>query len=90
MPPPVPEREPGSPTPPIEDPDPRRTPGVPHPDEAPEGDPPPAEDPESGLRMIQGGKRPRRGSKPKSHGSMMERFEERWRRRREQGFGRDY
>ena len=51
---------------------------------------PPVEDPESGLRMIQGGKRPRRGSRPKSHGSMMERFEERWRRRREQGFGRDY
>ena len=43
----------------------------------------------SGLRMVQGGKRPRRGRQPKAHdkahGSMMERFEERWRRRREQG-----
>ncbi len=53
--------------------------------------PAPDESGESGLRMIPGGKRPKRGSQPKSHGSMMERFEERWRRRREQGgYGRDY
>jgi UPF0716 family protein affecting phage T7 exclusion len=46
---------------------------------------------ETSLRMIQGGKRPRRSRTPKSHASMMERFEERWRRRREQGGqGRDY
>ena len=46
---------------------------------------------EAGLRVIEGGKRPRRGSQPKSRGSMMERFEERWRRRRDQGgYGRDY
>jgi UPF0716 family protein affecting phage T7 exclusion len=50
----------------------------------PEGDGP-------ALRVVEGGKRPRRGRQPKSQGSMMERFEERWRRRREQGgFGRDY
>jgi len=41
------------------------------------------------LRVIQGGKKGR-GRTPKApkapkHGSMMERFEERWRRRREQG-----
>jgi hypothetical protein len=41
-----------------------------------------------GLRVIQGGKsrRPKRGRSPK-HGSMMERFEERWRRRRDQNGG---
>ena len=42
---------------------------------------------EQGLRVIQGGKTSRpRGRTPK-HGSMMERFEERWRRRREQNGG---
>ena len=43
-----------------------------------------------GLRVIQGGKTPRRGRSkaPKQQqGSMMERFEERWRRRREQNGG---
>ena len=46
---------------------------------------------EGALRMIEGGKRPRRARQPKARGSMMERFEERWRRRREQGgYGRDY
>jgi hypothetical protein len=42
------------------------------------------------LRMVEGGKRSRRARQPKPQGSMMERFEERWRRRREQGYGRDY
>ena len=44
--------------------------------------------PEAGLRVIQGGKT-RRPGKPKAqkHGSMMERFEERWRRRKEQNGG---
>ncbi len=62
-----------------------------------EGEEAPPEDAEPGLRMVQGGKRPKRGASRKSHGSqgshgsMMERFEERWRRRREQGgFGSDY
>lgn len=40
----------------------------------------------SGLRVIQGGKKTRKGRAPK-HGTMMERFEERWRRRREQNGG---
>ena len=45
------------------------------------------------LRVIEGGKarrsrnRPPKASKPKPQGSMMERFEERWRRRREQNGG---
>lgn len=41
------------------------------------------------LRVIQGGKsrRPRAAKAPKSQGTMMERFEERWRRRREQNGG---
>ena len=40
------------------------------------------------LRVIRGGKAPRaRAPKAKAHGSMMERFEERWRRRREGGNG---
>ena len=39
----------------------------------------------SGLRVIQGGKT-KRGRSPKQ-GSMMERFEERWRRRRDQNGG---
>jgi hypothetical protein len=39
----------------------------------------------SGLRVIQGGKA-KRGRSPKQ-GSMMERFEERWRRRKEQNGG---
>ncbi len=45
--------------------------------------------PEAGLRLIEGGKKPRKRGKsaPKSSGSMMERMEERWRRRREQGGG---
>ncbi len=39
-----------------------------------------------GLRVIQGGKKPKRGKAPKApkQGTMMERFEERWRRRRDQ------
>ena len=48
------------------------------------------ESPAQGLRVVQGGKASRRPkSKPKApkHGSMMERFEERWRRRREQNGG---
>jgi hypothetical protein len=53
---------------------------------------PPAEGgDDTGLRMIQGGKRASRSKTPKPSGSMMERFEERWRRRRDQGgYGRDY
>ena len=46
-------------------------------------------DPSAGLRVIEGGKKPRRrsnrgsrGNQPPS-GTMMDRFEERWRRRRE-------
>lgn len=39
----------------------------------------------SGLRVVQGGKA-KRGRAPKQ-GSMMDRFEERWRRRREQNGG---
>jgi hypothetical protein len=43
------------------------------------------------LRMVEGGKRTRRSRQSKPQGSMMERFEERWRRRREQGgYGRDH
>ena len=46
-----------------------------------------AEDP-GPLRVIRGGKSTRgRAPKRQSHGSMMERFEERWRRRREGGNG---
>ena len=43
---------------------------------------------ETNLRVVQGGKsrRPAKAAGPK-HGSMMERFEERWRRRREQNGG---
>lgn len=43
----------------------------------------------TGFGVVDGGKRhrPARQRRPhKSHGSMMERFEERWRRRRERGF----
>jgi hypothetical protein len=47
--------------------------------------------PDPGLRVIQGGKgskaRRVRSKAPKSQASMMERFEERWRRRREQNGG---
>ena len=44
--------------------------------------------PEPGLRVIQGGKTRRgRGRAAKRQGTMMERFEERWRRRREQNGG---
>jgi hypothetical protein len=50
----------------------------------------PAEGEGPALRVVEGGKRPRRARQAKPQGSMMERFEERWRRRREQGFGRDY
>jgi hypothetical protein len=38
-----------------------------------------------GLRVIQGGKTRGKSKKAKPQGSMMERFEERWRRRKEQG-----
>jgi hypothetical protein len=51
---------------------------------------PPAEGGSEGLRVVPGGKRPRRTRRPRTQGSMMERFEERWRRRREQGYGRDH
>lgn len=51
----------------------------------------PAEGEGPALRMVEGGKRPRRARQPKQQGSMMERFEERWRRRRDEGgYGRDY
>lgn len=45
--------------------------------------------PDPGLRVIQGGKAARKGRSkaPKQQGTMMERFEERWRRRREQNGG---
>lgn len=46
----------------------------------------PGQVPDRNLRVIQGGKKGRsRAPKAPKHGSMMERFEERWRRRREQG-----
>ena len=45
-------------------------------------------DPQAPFTLIDGGRSGKRGSKPArgrtSHGSMMERMEERWRRRREQ------
>ena len=45
-------------------------------------------DPHAPFTLIDGGRTGKRGSKPargrQSHGSMMERFEERWRRRRDQ------
>jgi hypothetical protein len=40
-----------------------------------------------GLSVIQGGKKVRQPKAPKSHGSMMDRFEERWRRRRDRNQG---
>jgi len=39
------------------------------------------------LTVLQGGKKPRRQRAPKTHGSMMDRFEERWRRRRDRNQG---
>jgi hypothetical protein len=39
----------------------------------------------SGLGVIQGGRKGRRGPKQRTSGSFMERMEERWRRRRERG-----
>ena len=51
------------------------------------------ESPEPGLRVVQGGKTRRTKSKqpkPQKRGSMMERFEERWRRRKEQNGGGGY
>jgi hypothetical protein len=42
---------------------------------------------DAGLRVIQGGKTRGKTKKAKPKGSMMERFEERWRRRREQNGG---
>ncbi len=42
---------------------------------------------DQGLRVIQGGKARGKTKKAKPQGSMMERFEERWRRRREQNGG---
>ncbi|HET6563196.1 MAG TPA: DUF3040 domain-containing protein [Marmoricola sp.] len=44
---------------------------------------------EQGLRVIQGGKARGKSKKAKaqSHGSVMERFEERWRRRKDQNGG---
>ena len=38
------------------------------------------------FTLIHGSRRPRRRSQPRSSGSFMERMEERWRRRRDQGF----
>jgi hypothetical protein len=44
--------------------------------------------PEEGLRVIQGGKTRRtKPAKAPKHGTMMERLEERWRRRRDQNGG---
>jgi hypothetical protein len=50
--------------------------------------PPPTATPQ-GLQVIPGGKASRRtrSRKPKQHGTMMERLEERWRRRREENGG---
>ncbi len=45
----------------------------------------PASDPQSGLTLLQGGRRDRRPRRTKSSESFMERMEERWRRRRETG-----
>jgi hypothetical protein len=42
---------------------------------------------DQGLRVIQGGKTRGKGKKAKPQGSMMDRFEERWRRRKEQNGG---
>jgi hypothetical protein len=46
-------------------------------------------DPQSPFTLIEGGRagkrgKPARGSRGQQHGTMMERFEERWRRRRDQ------
>jgi hypothetical protein len=57
--------------------------------------PTPTTDPTAGLRVVQGGRSSRtrpaagrsRAPRPPKQGSMMERFEERWRRRREQNGG---
>lgn len=47
-----------------------------------------AHDTGHGFRVVEGGKahRPRRQRGPKSHGTFMQRMEQRWQRRREQGF----
>ena len=45
----------------------------------------PAADPQSGLTLLQGGRRDRRPRRTKNHDSFMDRMEERWRRRRETG-----
>ena len=45
----------------------------------------PAPDPQSGLTLLQGGRRERRPRRTKTSDSFMERMEERWRRRRETG-----
>jgi hypothetical protein len=45
----------------------------------------PASDPQSGLTLLQGGRRDRRPRRTKTHDSFMDRMEERWRRRRETG-----
>jgi hypothetical protein len=45
----------------------------------------PAADPQSGLTLLQGGRRERRPRRTKNHDSFMDRMEERWRRRRETG-----
>jgi hypothetical protein len=42
---------------------------------------------DQGLRVIQGGKTRGKSKKAKPQGSMMDRFEERWRRRKEQNGG---
>jgi hypothetical protein len=48
-------------------------------------DAPARTDPQSGLTLLQGGRRERRPRRTKSSDSFMERMEERWRRRRETG-----
>jgi len=53
-----------------------------------QADPRQAAAPDQGLRVVQGGKsRKSKPPKAQKHGSMMERLEERWRRRREQNGG---
>jgi Protein of unknown function (DUF3040) len=57
--------------------------------QAPQAAAAPGQGADRNLRVIQGGKKSRgraaKAPKTPKHGSMMERFEERWRRRREQG-----
>jgi hypothetical protein len=54
---------------------------------APGGEGEPRETGHPGLGVVDGGRRhrPKRERRPRAQGSLMERFEERWRRRRENG-----